>query len=452
LETFLILINRNILYLLCVPFWLLKGKANLKAEIAKRVKINPDTLPYNLLFIEWLQAERNTGRTLWLCTATNYRLANVVAEYLDIFSGVLASSDETNLSGRAKAVKLVEQFGKKRFYYCANNYSDLVIWQFSKGAVAVNCSKRLIKQIGNLTEIHAVFPKINGTLKLVLKAVRPHQWAKNILVFVPLVAAQKILDLGLAEHALIAFFAFVFCASSVYLINDLLDLEADRKHPTKCKRTFASGNLPLILGFIFIPLLASVGLCLAASLPAMFVIVLFGYCILAVAYSLILKHIVLVDILTLAILYTVRIIAGAMAIDVQLSFWLLLFSIFIFLSLALVKRYAELDGLRRQGKLMALGRGYHIEDLPILHSFGAVSGYLSVLILALYINSPAVESLYQHPQVIWFLCLLLLFWISHVWLKTHRGLMNDDPIIFALKDRVSLFVGALAVITISFAI
>lgn len=452
LETLLILIKRNPFYFFLLPFWLLNGKAALKAEIAKRIVFNPAALPYNHIFLEWLQTQRNAGRDLWLCTASNYRLAYPVADHLQIFSGVLASTDDSNLSGCAKARQLVEKFGKKGFDYCGNHRVDLAIWQFSQGAIAVNCSERLIKDVGSVAEIRAVFPKTIGIFKPILKALRSHQWAKNTLVFVPLAAAHKMSDAVSVEHALLAFLAFGLCASSVYLLNDMLDLEVDRQHPRKCKRSFASGNLSLLVGFMLIPILLLGTILSAVSLPAMFLVVLGGYYALTVAYSFGLKRIVLVDIITLAGLYTARIVAGAMAIDVPLSFWLLLFSVFLFFSLALVKRYAELDGMRRQGKLKAAGRGYHVEDLPILHSFGTASGYLCVLILALYINSPAVESLYRYPQVIWFLCLLLLFWISRVWLKAHRGTMHDDPVVFAMKDRVSLIIGVLAAITIRVAV
>ncbi|NOT84587.1 MAG: UbiA family prenyltransferase, partial [Methylococcaceae bacterium] len=250
------------------------------------------------------------------------------------------------------------------------------------------------------------------------------------------------------QQACLAFVAFGFCASSVYLLNDMLDLEVDRQHPRKRNRPFAAGELSLLVGLALVPILLMGSVALAATLPKLFWVVLGAYYVLTVAYSFALKSMVLVDTMTLAGLYTVRIVAGAMAIKVPLSFWLLLFSIFLFYSLALVKRYAELDAMQRQGKLSAVGRGYHVDDLPILHSLGTASGSLCVLVLALYINSPLVESLYRHPQVIWFLCVLLLYWISRIWLKTHRGEMHDDPVVFALRDKISLIIGMLAIITV----
>ncbi len=452
LESFLLLLKRNPLYLLLIPFWLLKGKAALKAEIAKRVTLNPAALPYNTEFLDWLNSQRDAGRALWLCTASNHRLAQRVAEHLQIFQGVLSSTDDINLSGRTKAKQLVEKFGEKGFDYCGNHRIDLAIWQVSRCAVVVNGSEQLKKEAARLADISGSFPKNNSLFRPILKALRLHQWAKNILIFVPLAAAHKLGDTSSLNHAVLAFIAFGLCASSVYLLNDMLDLEVDRLHPRKCKRPFASGNLSLLIGFALIPILLLCAALFAYSLPMKFWIVLGGYYILTVAYSFGLKRVVLIDTITLAGLYTVRIIAGAKAIDVQLSFWLLLFSVFLFLSLALVKRYAELDAMQRQGKLTAAGRGYHVEDLPILHSMGTASGYLCVLVLALYINSPIIESLYRHPQVIWFLCVLLLYWISRVWLITHRGQMHDDPVVFAMKDKTSLAIGVLAAATVILAV
>ena len=452
LETILLLLKRNPLYLFMLPVWLLKGKAAFKGEIARRVVLNPASLPYNQAFIEWLEVQRNTGRELWLCTASNYRLAELVAGHLPIFTGVFASSDALNLSGSAKAAKLQEKFPETGFDYCGNAPVDLAIWRISQGAILVNCSRQLIKQASGISKIRAIFPKTGDTLKTVIKALRFHQWAKNVLVFVPLAAAHKLADTAALEHAVLAFLAFGLCASSVYLLNDMLDLEADRQHPRKCRRPFASGKLSLVAGFVLGPILILAAIGVAATLPWKFGLILGGYYSLTLAYSFGIKRIVLIDTISLAGLYTARIIAGAMAISVPLTFWLLLFSVFLFFSLALVKRYAELDNMLRQGKLKAAGRGYHVEDLPILHSLGTASGYLCVLVLALYINSPAVESLYRHPQAIWFLCILLLYWISRIWLKTHRGKMHDDPVVFAMKDKTSLLIGILAAITISLAV
>lgn len=448
LETLLLLIKRNPFYLLLAPFWLIKGKAALKAEIATRIILNPAALPYNEGFLDWLQGQEAAGRSLWLCTASNHRLALLVQEHLQIFQGVLASTDETNLSGQTKANQLVEKFGEKGFDYCGNHRVDLKIWRVSQCAIVVNGSEKLCKEAGQLARVCAIFPQAGSLFRPLMKALRPHQWSKNILIFVPLAAAHKLGDPALIRLAILAFISFSLCASSVYLLNDMLDLEADRQHPRKCKRPFAAGGLSLLLGFELVPILLLCTVLIASSLPMIFWVVLGGYYALTIAYSFGLKRVVLIDTITLAGLYTMRIIAGAMAIAVPLSFWLLLFSVFLFFSLALVKRYAELVVMQHQDKLKADGRAYGVHDLPILYSMGTTSGYLCVLVLALYINSPIVESLYRHPKVIWFLCVLLLYWISRVWLLAHRGEMHDDPLVFALKDKVSLVIGVFAAITV----
>jgi 4-hydroxybenzoate polyprenyltransferase/phosphoserine phosphatase len=447
LESLLLLIKRNPLFLLLVPWWLLRGKAALKAEIAKRVSLNPAALPYNETFYQWIAEQKANGRPVWLCTASNHRLAEKVAKHLGIFDGVISSSDTENLAGKDKANQLVEKFGVHRFDYCGNHAVDLDIWRFSQAAVVVNASPHLERQAQSLTRIVFTFPRKSRLLHAAVKAVRPHQWVKNLLLFIPLAAAHQAGNVGMMMNACIAFVAFGLCASSVYLLNDMLDLEVDRQHQRKKHRPFAAGDLSLLVGFALVPVLLTAAIALALQLPHDFLLVLLFYYVLTLAYSFGLKRVVLVDTIALAGLYTIRIVAGAAAVDVPLSFWLLLFSIFLFLSLALVKRYAELDGMMRQGKMKAAGRGYFVEDLTILDSMGAASGYLCVIVLALYINSPDVEALYSHPQILWLLCVLLLYWISRVWLSAHRGTMHDDPLVFALKDPVSLVVVALSALT-----
>jgi 4-hydroxybenzoate polyprenyltransferase len=400
LESLLILVKRNPLYLLLVLVWLLRGgKAGLNAQLASRVALNPATLPYNADLLAWLKNERATGREIWLCAPANEQFAAKVAQHLGVFDRVVE------------------------------------------------------RPAGAELDVAPVFPaKSAKTYRAILRALRPHQWAKNVLVLVPLFTAHRLGDLGALACSLAALVAFSLCASSVYLLNDMLDLEADRGHPRKSKRPFAAGDLSLATGLLLAPALLVVAGLIAAFLPVKFELALGAYYVLTFAYSTTLKRLLLVDAVALAGLYTLRIIAGAGAATVALSFWLLLFSVFLFLSLAFVKRYAELDSLRRQQKLQALGRGYSVEDLSVLQSFGTASGYLSVLVLALYINSPEIEPLYHRPKAIWMLCVLMLYWISRVWMTAHRGRMHDDPVVYALRDRVSLGLGLLAAITIAVAI
>lgn len=453
LESLLLLVKANALYLLFAVFWLLRrGKAGLKAEIAARVKLDPAALPYNKELLAWLKSERAQGRSLWLCTAANEKLANAVARHVGLFDGVLASDSHNNLAGERKAQQLVDRFGRGGFDYCGNERRDIAIWRYARGAIIVNAPVALERQVGADLSVLRTFPATGKRLRAVVRALRPHQWAKNVLVLVPLFAAHRMADLAALADAVLGMVAFCLCASSVYLLNDMLDLEADRAHARKWKRPFAAGELSLAAGFALVPALLAGAVLIATFLPEKFQWWLAAYYVLTAVYSFALKRLLLIDAVALAGLYTLRIIAGAGAATVALSFWLLLFSVFLFLSLAFVKRYAELDALRRQQRLQAIGRGYHVEDLAVLQSFGTAAGYLSVLVLALYINSPDIQPLYHHPKAIWMLCGLLLYWISRVWMTAHRGAMHDDPVVYALRDRVSLGLGLVAAITIAVAV
>jgi len=451
-ESALLLLKKQPFMVFFFALWLLRGRAVLKAEIARRVQLDPAALPYNRELLSWLESERAGGRSLWLCTAANVTLADAVASHIQLFDGVIASDTRTNLAGDSKAAALVERFGERGFDYCGNEHRDLLVWRHANGAIVTNASAALERLAAGETQVLKVIQARGGKVRAAFKAIRPHQWAKNALIFVPLLAAHRARDTAALVDVVLATIAFCLCASSVYVLNDLLDLQADRAHARKSKRPFAAGTLPISAGLGLVPGLLLISVAIAAVLPAKFQLVFASYYVVTVAYSFSLKGKVIVDAMTLAGLYTLRIIAGAAAASVPLSFWLLLFSVFLFLSLAFVKRFAELDALRRQQRLRAAGRGYHVEDLPVLQSLGTASGYLSVLVLALYINSPAIQSLYREPKLIWLLCVLMLYWISRVWMKAQRGEMHDDPVVFALKDRISLVVGVVSVVTVILAI
>lgn len=447
-ESMLLLIKRNPLYIILFPFWILKGKAGFKAEVAERVTLNPALLPYNRKFLDWMKQQKEAGRSLWLVTGSYYSLAGIVAKYINLFDEVMGTTKESNLAGENKAKALVAKCGEKNFDYCGNEGKDIPVWKVSRHAIVVNAGKSLEDRARAVTEVEAVFPRTTSRIKSLLKALRLPQWAKNVLIFVPLVTAHDVANKALLSEAVLAFLSFCFCASAVYLLNDMLDLEADRQHAIKSSRPFAAGTLPIPAGLILMPVLLVAALAIALLLPVQFFVVLVGYYLLTTAYSFWLKRLPLIDTLCLACLYTIRVVAGAAATDVPLSFWLLLFSVFFFLSLAWVKRCAELDALQRNKKEHAAGRDYKVEDLLLLKMFGINAGYLSILVLALYINSDTVVALYRHPQIIWLLCPLMLFWISRVWLKTHHGKMHHDPVIFALKDKPSLAIGLLALLTL----
>lgn len=440
-ESLLALLSRNPLYVFLLPFWLLKGKAALKHEIAARSELDPATLPYDERLVVLLRDTHARPRVL--CTATNAKFADDIARHLGVFDLVLASDQATNLSGDRKADALVERFGERGFDYAGNESTDLAVWARARRAWVVNAPQALASRASKVSEVAGHLPSDNRPIKTWIKAIRVHQWLKNLLVFLPLLASHRILDLEAATTAVLAFFAFGLCASGVYVLNDLLDLPSDRQHPRKRFRPFASGRLPLLHGLFAAPTLALAGFALALSVGLNFALVLAGYYVLTLAYSLRLKRVVMVDVILLAGLYTVRIIGGAIAISSSLSFWLLAFSMFIFLSLAMLKRYTELATILANGQTKVSGRGYAVEDLALIQSLGAASGYLAVLVFALYINSPESLDLYRRPQVLWLICPFLLYWVSRFWFVAHRGGMDDDPVIFAVTDRVSQVVIAL---------
>jgi 4-hydroxybenzoate polyprenyltransferase len=442
LESFLVMIRNNPLTLFLVPLWLLKGKAWLKTQIALRSEVDARTLPYNENVLAYLHQQKLQGRQVYLATASHHNFAQQIADHLGIFDGVFASNDELNLSGTRKRDALAKAFGEKQFVYAGNERVDLPIWESSAASIVVG-SASLKSSAEKLAPVEKHFNDAGNTAKALLKAFRVHQWVKNALIFVPVLAAHKFSDPQSLLHAVLSFFAFSACASSVYLINDMLDLAEDRQHPTKRKRPFAAGTLSILSGMLSVPFLILTAVLLCLFLPPQFALVLAVYYALTFAYSFSLKRLVLIDVVTLSSLYTIRIIAGAAAISVPLSFWLLAFSSFLFLSLAILKRYTELLVMKQKSATKALGRGYHVNDLELLASLGGAAGYISVLVLALYINSPEIRALYTNPQMMWPTCLIMLYWISRAWIVAHRGNMHDDPIVFAIKDKTSLVCGAL---------
>jgi 4-hydroxybenzoate polyprenyltransferase/phosphoserine phosphatase len=445
-ESLLALLARNPLFALLVPFWLLRGKAYVKRQLASRVTLQVETLPYDERVVAMLRATPQRPRVL--CTASDRLLVQPIADHLGVFDEVIASDGARNLAGHAKAEALVERYGERGFDYLGNHRVDLPVWKHAAGAVVVNASESLANQARAQTRLIDHLPGQPGGLRTWIKALRLYQWLKNLLVLVPLLTAHRLFEPEALVNAALAFLAFGLCASGVYLLNDLLDLAPDRQHPRKRNRPFAAGTLPLFHGLVATPLLTLAGFALALWTSPAFALVLLVYFITTLAYSFTLKRIVMIDVVVLAALYTVRIIGGAFAIDSPRSFWLLAFSMFIFLSLALLKRYTELAAAATQGKQKASGRGYSVADLPLVQSFGTAAGYIGVLVFALYINSTDSLRLYATPQVLWLLCPVLLYWISRAWFVAHRGDMHDDPIVFAARDRVSQAVGLAGLIIV----
>ena len=445
-ESLLKVLFKNPFLLLNMLFWLRRGKAAFKHCIAARSELNADTLPYNHDFLEWLRDQHAQGRKLILCTGANEKIAVSIATHLRIFDEVIASNESLNLTGTEKARMLETRFGIEGFEYAGNSQADLAVWQLSSKAIVVNASTRVVSRARQNGNVHNIFIKRPLAFRDLIGTLRLHQWSKNLLLFVPLIASHGVGQLNAWTQLLPAFFALSFCASSVYILNDLHDLESDRIHVRKRMRPLAAGFIPLWTGWLLIPLLLLLAFSIGTLVNSQFLAIIAVYFLLTLMYSLFLKSLVLVDCLTLAILYTLRIIAGAVAIGHSLSFWLLCLSVFLFLSLAFVKRYAELLDL--QASKTAHGRGYHTSDLPLIHTMGVTAGYVSVLVLALYVNSPEVQVLYQNPKLIWAAVPVILYWISWIWMQTDRGNMHDDPLVFAVRDRTSLFCAAIFILII----
>ena len=437
LESVCSLLRQEPLALFALPIWLLKGRAHLKREIAQRVQLDPALLPYRTELLDYLRAEHDKGRSIILATASDERFATQVADHLTLFDMVLASDGITNLAAERKRARLVAQFGEKGFDYAGDESRDLAVWSSARKAIVVSPNPRLKQAAVKVSQFERAFAEPGASVAEYLRALRPQQWLKNILVFVPLFAAHLFTEPILLVRTIIAFVAFCCCASSGYLVNDLCDLSADRHHPAKRLRPFASGELPLAYGFVMAPVLAVFGCLLAGLLSGLSLGIVVLYFIVAAAYSLSLKKEVLLDVFTLASLYTLRIIEGGLAAAVPLSVWLLAFSMFLFLSLAFIKRHAELVIMRSVDGEQAKARSYEPSDAELLVSKGTASGYAAVLVLSLYIGSGAVKVLYSTHEVLWLVCPLLLYWISYLWLIAHRGKMYHDPLIFAVRDRTS---------------
>jgi 4-hydroxybenzoate polyprenyltransferase/phosphoserine phosphatase len=422
------------------------GKAALKARIADEAILDLHTLPFNETVLDFIRAEKAKGRKIYLASASDQRYLVSLAEHLGLFDGVFGSEPGRNLAGAAKAELLVKEFGRGGFDYAGNADVDLAVWEHARNVVVVNAASGLIAKVHKRfadREVVSLTPR-SVSIRHYVKALRAHQWLKNVLVFVPSLAAHHFDLAGLATGVL-AFLGFNLCASSVYLLNDMVDLRSDRLHHSKRRRPFASGAVPLHHGLVLQPLLLLGAAGIASALPWRYAVVMAGYYVMTLGYSFYLKRRAIMDVVTLACLYGVRLVAGSAAAAVPLSPWLVAFSIFLFFSLALVKRITELLENIRRNKEDPAGRGYQRTDVPILEAMAAASAYMAVVVMALYVNSPAVTELYRTPHSLWAICVAILIWVSRVLLMTHRGQMHDDPLVFAAKDRFSLATGLIVV-------
>jgi 4-hydroxybenzoate polyprenyltransferase len=435
-----------------LPGRVLHGKAAFKAFVAESISLDVAHLPYNQTLLKFLQREHASGRDLYLATGADVRLARRVADHQGIFAGVLGSDGATNLTGNKKLESLRSRLGAGGFDYIGNGTPDLPLLAHASEPMVANPSLRLRMKLraGGIHPAQHFIERAPALISL-LKTVRLHQWAKNLLVFVPLLCSHA-LTAGKLLTALTAFFCFSLTASSAYIVNDLMDIEADRRHPQKRRRPFAAGDLSAFTGISIAAIFLLMGLVGARLLPGRLFAWLLVYLATTLAYTLFLKRFALVDVLALSGLYILRLLAGGSVTLTPISHWLAGFSMFLFLSLALVKRFAELKNLRAANAMPANGRGYLVTDLDQLRSFGTASAYAAVVVFAIYITGPDVVKLYRHPNLLWLNVPLITLWLNRVWLLASRGQLDEDPLVFALTDPMSLFIGIAVVIVALLAI
>ena len=444
-ESLLKLVKQNPFAIFLVFIWLLKGKAHVKSQIAQRVYIAAKTLPYNQEVIEYI---KNNSRKTILVTGSNWRLAVEVAEHLGIFHDVIASDEHINLTKSNKRDHLVDRFGENGFDYIGNDKDDWAVWTAARNILIVSKDNKYLKDTQKIFTPTKVFKLPDITFRDFIKAIRVHQWVKNLLIFIPFLLEHQLNNISEIQVLVLGFFCLSFLASFTYIINDLLDLESDRQNETKKLRAFASGKLSIKQGLGIMILLLAAVISIAPLLPMPFLLVMGAYFISTLSYSFYFKSVAMLDVCVLASLYTLRVIGGGFAINSELSFWLLAFSMFFFLSLAIAKRVSELENLKQQKRQSSNGRAYQVIDLPMLTSAGVSSGILSIAVVALYINGEKVLQMYPLPQALWLICPLLLYWIGRVWMITARGEMHEDPILFAIRDNTSILTAFFAVLVI----
>ena len=466
-DSVLALVRQNPRALVSIPQWLTQGKAAFKRHVTRAVTIDVSVLPYNKPLLEFLYREHELGRKLYLATAADRTLADRVAEHHPIFADVLASDGANNLAGGNKLDAFRQRFGED-FSYIGNARPDLPILSGCREPMVANPEAPLMAGLREvrITPTHIFRDQVPAG-KAWLKAIRLHQWAKNALIFLPLLLAhawQTSAAAGSVLGAVIAFFAFGLCASATYIVNDLLDIEADRQHHSKRNRPFAAGNLSAIAGTAVVAGFLFASLALMLLLPVVVARIgkpmaepysplawLLVYAVTTTAYSFVLKRVVLVDVIVLSLLYTIRIFGGSAASSVPVSNWLGGFSIFFFLSLALVKRFAELESLRSREKAPSNGRGYLLSDIEQLRSFGTAAAYASVVVLLFYISNLDTQ-LYRHAGRLWLLLPVFLLWIMQLWLLASRGELNEDPVVYAITDKRSLLLGLMVAAIVASAI
>jgi 4-hydroxybenzoate polyprenyltransferase/phosphoserine phosphatase len=445
IESFFVVLSKQPLKALAALTALGRGKAAFKAQLAADAVIDCEALPLNDELVALIREEKAKGRPIYLASASDRSLVDAVAKSIGIFDDIFASDGMTNLSGGNKAAALIRAFGEGNFDYAGNSHEDMSVWQAAKQVIVVGGSNSLSRKVTARFPSAQHLDSRRFQLGAYLRALRVHQWLKNLLIFVPAAAAHQF-SLTEVLPLVLAFLSFSLCASSAYVANDLLDLNSDRAHARKRYRPLASGRVPLAHAVALVPTLLAFAVVLALLLPRDFLALLGVYYILTTGYSVLLKRKLMIDVIALACLYGMRLAAGALTVSVSLSPWFVAFSVFFFLCLAIIKRCTELIDRVTKGTGDPKGRGYIQRDMSMLEMMAVGTGYVAIMIFALYINSPAVTTLYRNPEYLWAICLVLFYWISRILLLTHRGEMHDDPVVFATTDLKSLVCGALVVI------
>ena len=452
-ESLIKLVKQRPYDLMMVPLWLLAGKAKFKAELAKRIIPNPAALPYRKEVLKLVKERRSAGSPIYLATAANEAIANAVADHLGLFDGVLASNDVTNLSGSTKLNEIRRTSEGGDFEYVGDTWVDIPIWDAASKATVVAGSGRMVDDLKQRMPVNEVSAPSRLSPKVLVRAMRCHQWIKNILLFVALILAHRVTDFYGWLSAFCAFCAFSLVASSVYVTNDILDIESDRTHPSKCRRPFAAGELQINQGVFMAFLLFAIGVTFAAAtISLFFALLVAAYAAISLLYSLYLKKQPVIDFFLLAFFYAYRVELGGIAVEAPVTQWLRGFALLFFMSLAMVKRYGDLIELKKIGQITAKGRSYTIDDIPLFGAIGGALSCTSILFFTMYVSSEHVTKYYAHPQYLWIMCPLLLYWLFRLWFIAHRGELDNDPIVFALKDCVSYLTAVIAAVVLFVAV
>jgi 4-hydroxybenzoate polyprenyltransferase/phosphoserine phosphatase len=448
-ESFLGLLKEHPTAALAAVFQLIKGRAEFKQFVAERSQLDVSSLPYRTDLLDYIRVEKENGRRIVLATAAHHDIARAVAAHLQVFDDVIASDAKVNLKGEKKLDAIRKLVGEE-FVYVGDSAADLPIWEASHSAITVNTTPFVTRKVRESTHVERDFRPTSMNWTVWPRALRCHQWVKNLLLFVPLLTGFAFSTGEAFSSSVLAFISFCLAASGTYIGNDLWDIDNDRAHPRKKNRAFASGQISVIKGVAASLSLLTASLLIAAFVSINFLLILICYVVITTTYSWTLKRYVLIDVITLAVLYTLRVLAGSVVTDLPMTYWLFAFSIFTFFSLALVKRCAELTTLKQSNKPAAHGRDYRVEDLIVLYPLGIAAGLCSVVVFGLYVGSAGAHTQYSHPGFLWLVGVGLIYWVSRLWIKTVRGEMHDDPIVFALKDFGSrVVIGGMIAVTLA---